>query len=147
MDFSGKSFHVEQRERTFECVFANEEIVVLKDDGGAHGLHKTTDFIKNLKEGWFKPLEETFSEKIEKKLNNDEDLWSSSEETEESQESIEVPFEEISWVGEKGANSLRSAGITTKKDVERSSDEKMLSCNSVGETAVENIREWVKNNE
>lgn len=59
---------------------------------------------------------------------------------------IEIPFEEIDWVGEKGIESLRKAGITTPRNFDYLTNSRITELESVGEKSVENIREWIDEN-
>lgn len=59
---------------------------------------------------------------------------------------IEIPLREIPQIGEKTAESMDKNGYTTPVDIDRKSDEKILECEGLGETGLENIREWIENN-
>lgn len=56
----------------------------------------------------------------------------------------EVPFEEISRVGEKTAKNLRNGGFVTERDIEAASDDDLLAVDGVGETNLVNIREYIR---
>lgn len=56
----------------------------------------------------------------------------------------EVEFEEISRVGETTAKNLRDAGFVTQRDIEAASDDDLLAVDGVGETSLENIREYIQ---
>lgn len=58
----------------------------------------------------------------------------------------EIPLEDIEWVGEKAAESLRRAGITTPREFEYLTDEKISELEAVGDRSIENIRKWINNN-
>lgn len=59
---------------------------------------------------------------------------------------VEIPFEDIEWVGEKAIGSLTRAGLTTPQDFDYLTDEKIADLEAVGERSIENIRAWVDEN-
>lgn len=133
----GQFFKESRHGVKYKVVFVNRDVVLLQygAEKNNHRLEGREFFEASVNEGYFEP-QQTISEidKLEVSESDEEDVE-------------EIPYEEISWVGEKGADSLRSAGFHSASDIERVSDDRLLQCNSVGETAVENIREWVENNE
>lgn len=121
-----------QRKGTkYELVYFDDDAVLLKYSNN-HRLEDKEYFLSSIDSGYFEPEQEMI------KQSNSDSRESNSQ---------EIPYKEISWVGEAGAESLRSSGYSTIADVECVTDEKLLSCESVGETAVENIRNWIENNE
>lgn len=57
-----------------------------------------------------------------------------------------IPFEEIGWLRDDGIESLERAGITTPRDFDYLTDERIAEFDSVGEKGVSNIREWINEN-
>lgn len=123
-----------RNETIHTVVYQNDHIVLLQYGDNNHRLESRGYFTEAVSSGHFEPQQEWIDEEL------------TSEES-DSDDAEAVPFEEISWVGEKAATALRGAGYRTPQDIRRASDEALLDCQSVGETAVENIREWVENNE
>lgn len=119
---------------SYELEYCNQDIVLLRYGTGNHRLEDREEFEERVESGYFDALQP---------VTESTDNPSESSES----DSKEVPFEDIAWVGESSAESLRDSGLTTARDIERVSDERLLDCDSVGETAVENIREWVDNDE
>lgn len=123
------------RGREYTIEHSNDKVVLLRETvDDTHRMESREFFEESIESGHFEPKEEI--ERIKQK---------STESSESSSESI--PFEDISWVGGKGAEALRAAGLESVEDIQRASDERLLQCNSVGETAVENIRDWIQTNE
>lgn len=121
----------ENRGELYEVEHVNDEIVLLQDATKNHRLERREYFETCVDEGFFEPQHEVVKEEAI---------------TKESDSGQEVPFGEISWVGEKAASSLRDAGFETAEKIQRASDERLMKCDSVGETGVNNIRDWIKNN-
>jgi len=130
----GDEYKSERTGQIYEVKYQNRDIVLIFD-GENHRLESREHFEDCIESGFWEPqgfvTEERETESVQEPQN----------------EPQEIPYEEISWVGEKGAESLRGSGFSTVDDIQRASDELLLDCNSVGETAVENIRNWVKENE
>lgn len=118
----------------YKVVYVNKDVVLLQYNVDSHRIESRGYFESCIDEGYFEPQEVVPEIDEEEVSESDEDA------------SEEIPYEEISWVGEKGADSLRSAGFRSPSDIERVSDDRLLQCNSVGETAVKNIRDWVEEN-
>lgn len=129
-----QEYRDERNEEWYGVVFANDDIVVLRDRARNHRLTKRDLFENRLEEGFWEPKNEA------EKVVQTEAVESHTDDAQE------VPFEDIAWVGEKSASSLRSEGFATAEDIRKGSDEALLNCKSVGETAVENIRNWVEEN-
>jgi hypothetical protein len=66
------------------------------------------------------------------------------EEDDVSDDELEVPFEELDNIGEKGASNIRESGILTRGDVKETSDEEFLAISWVGEKGVASIRREVR---
>jgi len=119
----------------YEVVYENDEVVLLQYGPENHRLEDRQYFGHCIEEGYFDPQQVV--PEVE-----EEEVSENNVETPEA-----IPHEKISWLGEKGAESLRREGITSARDIQRVSDDRLLECNSVGETAVENMREWAEENE
>lgn len=132
----GQVYEQSRNNEIYKVVYVNEQVVLLQYGADNHRIEKREYFESCIDEGSFEP-QQVLAEK--------KDISDSAETDQNGSE--EIPFEDISWVGEKGAESLRDAGFREPDDIQRVSDERLLECDSVGETAVENIREWVKDNE
>ena len=59
---------------------------------------------------------------------------------------VEIPLKDIAQIGETSEESLRKNGFTTPVDFDRTSDQNILECEGVGETALENIYDWIEKN-
>lgn len=66
------------------------------------------------------------------------------EEDDVSSDEMEVLFEDLDNIGEKGAENIRAEGIVTRGDVKDTSDEKLLAIAWVGEKGVASIRRDVR---
>jgi ERCC4-type nuclease len=126
-----KGQEYKNRGEVYRVEHVNQEVVLLQDARKNHRLERREYFETCVDEGFFEPQHDVVQEKTITKKDSS---------------SQEVPFEKISWVGEKGAKSLREAGFETAEKIQRASDERLMRCDSVGETGVNNIREWIKNN-
>lgn len=56
----------------------------------------------------------------------------------------EIPLQEIPLIGEVAEESLVQAGYTTPSDFQRGSEEAILDCRGVGESGLENIFEFMR---
>jgi predicted flap endonuclease-1-like 5' DNA nuclease len=56
----------------------------------------------------------------------------------------EVPFEELDGIGSKAATNLRNEGFRTCNDVRNASDDEILDVAWVGETGLDEIRDWCR---
>jgi len=118
----------------YEVLFVNSDIVVLNDGRGNHRLDERDAFEHNIEAGRMEP--EGSVERTE------EDV------TQTNSEAVEVPLEEIEWVGEVGIESLQEHDITTVKAFNRTSDSHILGqCRGIGEKGLNNIRDWIQNYE
>lgn len=113
------------RGRIYRVKFCDNEVVLLEENEN-HRLEKRSYFEECIREGFFNLQEDM--EVVQNVENGDE----------------EVPFEDIDWVGEVGASSLRSKGLRTREDIMRVSDERILDCDGIGEKGLNNIREWTE---
>jgi DNA-directed RNA polymerase alpha subunit len=120
----------ESKDTEYEVEYVNKHIVLLQYENDSHRLERREHFESAVESGQFQPNQP----------------WVEVSET-DTDDSQEVPFEDISWVGETGANALRNAGIETVDDVRGTSDERILECRAIGQKALDNIREWVENND
>jgi len=102
----------------------NEDIVLLYD-GRNYRLERLKQFKKNLDGGMF-----------ELKPN-----------LEISTSEMKISFIEIDHIGDKAIESFQKAGLNTPKDFSYRNDESILELEAVGETGLENIKEWIKNNQ
>jgi len=98
-------------------------VYVLQTESGGHRFGRRRELNENVQ-----------SEKYEHQPDEQRFAQTSEDDTKE------VPFEELDGIGLKGAENLRDAGIVTKADVRRSSDESVLSVSWVGQKGLESIR-------
>jgi hypothetical protein len=118
----------------YKVVYVNKDVVLLQYNVDSHRVEERDYFESCIDEGYFDP-QEVVPEIDEQEVSESDENASE-----------EISHEEIDWLGEKGEDSLRRAGLSTASDIERVSNDRLLQCNSVGETAVENIRDWVEEN-
>jgi len=127
----------ESRVSEYKVVFCNEHVVLLQHERNNHRLEARDYFENCIDIGHFE-IKNGESKPIERASDSSESL---------SESSQEIPYEDIPWVGESSANSLRSSDFVCVEDIKAVSDSRLLECNSVGERSVEEIRKWVKNHE
>lgn len=117
-----------------EIVFENADVVLL-EYCGSHRLERREMFERYVEAGRFKPTDDI---KIE--------LEGSQAESEGNDETEEIDFEEISWVGQTSIGSLRNQGYTEPEHFARTDDEKIINqCSGLGEKGLENIKEHIHN--
>lgn len=68
-------------------------------------------------------------------------------EFEPTESEVKINFENIDWVGDEAIDSLENAGLTTPSDFDYMTDEKILDLNAVGEKGLENIKQWINENQ
>jgi NAD-dependent DNA ligase len=111
------------RGQIYTVDYLNDDIVLLYD-GENYRLEELDHFAKSIDSGLYK-------------LKPDLEISTSE---------IKIPFEEIDHIGEKANESLEKAGLFTPKDFSYRNDESILELEAVGETGLENIKEWIENN-
>jgi hypothetical protein len=121
---TGQTF--DNRGTTYTVVYENPHVVLLQYDETHHRIENREYFESCVESGYFDTNDEITAIERAKRSR-----------------STEVPFEELSWIGEAGASSLRSAGYSTLTDVDDAEDDELLSCDHIGESGVESIRSWV----
>lgn len=115
----------------YEVLFANSDVVLLNDGRGNHRLDSRDAFEDNIEAGRMQP---------EGKVERTEESV-----TEMDSESVEVPLEEIEWVGDVGIKSLQEHDITTARAFNRTSNSYILNeCRGIGEKGLNNIRDWIE---
>lgn len=112
------------RGQIYTIDYLNDDIALLYD-GKNYRLERLNHFAKGIDSGLFE-------------LNPDLEISTSE---------IKIPFEEIDHIGEKAIESLQKAGLFTPEDFSYRNDESILELEAVGETGLENIKEWIENNE
>ena len=117
-------FYKHIRGNYYEIKYLNEDIVILFD--GNNYRMESVDYFKDcLGSGMFE-------------YQSEFDLNESTE---------RIPFEQIDWVGEEGISSLEDADLTTPEKLSYVTVERLLNLNAIGQKAVDNIREWIKQEE
>jgi ERCC4-type nuclease len=129
LQIQGKEFVDDRTGDAYEVKYADEEVTLLRGLNG-HTVTTREQFERAVEAGRW-DYDGVVPEEDEKSENGSDD-------------SQEVLYEDISWVGETGAESLREMGIETVEDVKRASDSQILSARAIGEKGLENIREWVE---
>lgn len=120
----GEGQHYEhKRGQIYTVDYMNGDIVLLFD-GSNYRLEREDYFKKEVESG----------------------MYEIRTELEITDSDVEIPFEDIEWVGEKAINSLRRAGITTPRDFDYLTDKRLTELDSVGDKSVSNIREWINDN-
>lgn len=130
----GQLYEESRNGEIYEVEYVNDDIVLLQYGNDNHRIESRDYFESCIDGDYFEP-QEVVPEIDDEEVSESDDNASE-----------EISHEDIDWLGEKGEDSLRRAGLSTASDIERASDDRLLQCNSVGETAVENIRDWVEEN-
>jgi len=124
----GNTYEDSRTDETLTLLFKDDQSVLLRDEDGYTRLETTPMFEKHV----------------------GGERYSLVGETEVSGEFVApdrhdtVAFEDVDRVGAKGASELRKAGYSTKGDIRRASDEELIEVDYIGETTVENIREYIE---
>jgi len=117
-----------------EIVFENADVVLL-EYCGSHRLERHEMFESYVEAGRFK-----LSDDIEIESEGSQAGSKGNDETEE------INFEEISWVGQSSIESLRNRGYTKPEHFARTDDEKIIKqCSGLGEKGLGNIKEHIRN--
>ena len=146
-----------------KVIYLDEDVSLMRDEDGHHRIDSRSNFDTNVGSGRFKlaPDEEFgYAGRMEALLDaqkrysskdgrtSDHKAEALSEAvsllTEETSQFEEVEFETVGGIGDSTAGRLRSNGYTTVEDIERASDDELLSVGGVGEANLSNMRAHVE---
>lgn len=146
-----------------KVIYLDEDVSLMRDEDGHHRIDSRSNFDTNVGSGRFKlapdeefgyagrmeallDAQERYSEKDGRTSDHKAQALSEAVSllTEETSQFEEVEFSDVSGVGDATADRLRNAGYTTVEDVERASDEELLTVRGVGDGNLSNMRAHVE---
>lgn len=117
-------YYQHNRGQIYKVEYVNSDVLLLYD-GKNYRLERLNYFRSVISSGMFEL-------KPDMEINNSE---------------AKIDFSQINQIGEKGIESLEKAGLTTPKDFSYKDDEIILELDHIGESGLQNIKDWIKNNE
>lgn len=146
-----------------KVIYLDEDVSLMRDEDGHHRIDSRSNFDTNVGSGRFKlapdeefgyagrmeallDAQERYSSKDGRTSDHKAEALSEAVSllTEETSQFEEVEFETVSGIGDATAGRLRSSGYTTVEDIERASDDELLSVGGVGEGNLSNMRAHVE---
>jgi ERCC4-type nuclease len=122
-------YEVESRDETYQIVYVDEEIVLLRRDGTsresgkAHRIERRQSFEEQVEAGFFEHLPDSDLDLI----GAEEQEWA-----------------DVDYIGKKTAYKLHRNGYETKVDIQAADDDELLDVPGLGQKGLTNLREFVR---
>ena len=111
----------------YQILYVDEKIVLFRSNNAGrnglngHRIERRVPFDENVKEG-----------QLEYKPESNLDMLTSSD----------VDWENVDYIGEKTAENLHDAGYDTTLEIQKATDDELLSVSGLGKSGLQNLREF-----